>query len=271
MNTVVLNSFKLSFRVTTSPIEGREGNWGLSEIVSTSTGCRLTKSGVAVIGLGRGQNRPTLTFDGAVGADISVGANAHSVWLENLLLKSGIDALEHVIYLDASQGTLMNLEYDQVGAFEAAKVIEVSSAAKSVLIDGLICENATDAGGSQMDNVIYIVDPSHVEIRNCRIAIATSGGLIASTSGNSADNQPNWIHHNLLENTTTDACIQWSSINKTIGLVVNDNMFKVVTGGANGMATASGAGTTSIWAFHNLEVNVDGEQGTLEVFGISDS
>ncbi len=239
-----------------------------SESIGSSTGCRITKSGATIIGLGRGENRPTLTFDTAITADISI--SAHSVWIENLLLKSGIDALTHIICVDASQASLVNLEYKQIGAYEAAKVIDLTSSAKGSLVDGLIIREDVDADGTQMDAAIWMTDGQGIEIKNCFLMIASSGGTITSTSGTAGDNcQPCWVHHNYIENTSSDACVQWTSLAKTWGVVVSDNMFKVVTAGADPLTTASGAGTTSVWGFNNQIVNVDGEKGCLEVLSIA--
>jgi predicted RecA/RadA family phage recombinase len=229
-----------------------------AETVSSSTGAHIIYSGVKIIGLGRGENRPTFTFDTTVSACIAVSCSAHSVWIENILLKSGIDALAHVIVSAASEVHIVNCEYQQVGAYEAAKVIEITSDARRATIDGFVFKGDTDAGGTQMDTVIKLAGPNKCEVKNCFIMAQTCEGVISSTSAGSTEIKPSWIHHNYIESTSSDICVQWSTANLNGGfLVLSDNIFKIPTNSGDPLAV----GTSAIWSFNNLTVNVDGESG----------
>ncbi len=146
----------------------------------------------------------------------------------------------------------------QVGAYEAAKVIEVTSDARRVTIDGLVFRGDTDAGGTQMDAVIQIGGPSKCEIKNCFIMAQTSGAVLTFTSAGSTDVYACWVHENYIEASSTSGIIDWTTDNNAgHALILSDNMFKVSTDSADPIVD----GTTTIWSFNNLTVNQDGESG----------
>ena len=226
-----------------------------AETISSTSGANIIYSGVRIIGLGRGENRPTFTFDTTVGACIAVSCSAHSVWIENILLKSGLDALSHIIVSAGSELHIVNCEYEQVGAFEPAEIIEITSDARRVTIDGFIIKADTDAAGADLNNAIKIVGPNQCEIKNCYINIKATSGIISCSSAGSTEIKPSWVHHNYFEQPTTSAIINWSSGDVTDFCVISDNFMKTNVDNAEVVV----GGASNVWAFNNQVVTVDGE------------
>lgn len=232
-----------------------------AETISSSTGCRIAKSGIKIVGLGRGENRPTLTFDTTIGADISITSAGHSAWLENLLLIAGVDDLTHPVYTAGSEVHVVDCEYRDAASMESEYVIYMSCDANRITVDGLVIQGDTDPTGSADDReaVIYLKDPARCEIKNCFIISKSTVAIIQSVSGGTTSNlRPSWIHDNIIENTADETIIQWSSFAKHG--IISDNKFKVSTNVSEAIAVGY---TTATFLFNNYTVDVDGEFGTI--------
>lgn len=60
---------------------------GHAETLTGDSAIDIDIAGIKIIGLGKGSNRPTFLLDGSNAADIEIAAN--SIWLENMIFKSG--------------------------------------------------------------------------------------------------------------------------------------------------------------------------------------
>ena len=232
-----------------------------AETISSSTGCRITKSGVKIVGLGRGENRPTLTFDTAITADISITGAGHSAWLENLLLIGGIDDLTHPIYTDGSEVHIVNCEWRDAPSIEAEYVIYMSSTAHRITIDGFIMQQDTDPTGAADDReaVIHLRCPTRCEIKNCFIISKATQAIILGDSGGGTDGErASWIHDNFFENVADETIIQWSSLARHA--IISDNMMKVSANASEAIAVGF---TTATFLFNNWVCDNDGEFGTV--------
>jgi hypothetical protein len=109
---------------------------GHAETISGASSLVVDKAGVAIIGLGRGSLRPTLTFT-ATASIISV--TAANVRLENLLIIGDVDNIVTGISLAAAAdgAQLVNIEMrDGAANKEFLIAIAIAAACTDVVIDG---------------------------------------------------------------------------------------------------------------------------------------
>ncbi len=110
-----------------------------AETISSSTGCVLATSGVAIVGLGYGDIRPTFTLDTAVGATVSI--TAANIAIINCLFKANFADITSCCTVGAKNFTLQDCEFrDNSSILNFAKIV-LTSAATSNLVDGLTIEN----------------------------------------------------------------------------------------------------------------------------------
>jgi len=228
-----------------------------AETLSSTRAVTADISGVHVIGLGRGENRPTFTIDTTVGAGVYI--SAHSVWMENLLLKSGLDALTQPIRVVSSEVTLKDIEWRNASAMEADQVIIGTSDAGRLTIDGFVLRDDIDPAGSGTKEKIQLAGGRMHEIKNSWITVRSTGAIIYVTSNSATDGAwPSWVHHNTIENVTSDQCVSITS--DCLGSIISDNYFKCQTNSNHG---TSGGGLSHHYFFENYVVNVDGEAGGM--------
>jgi len=236
-----------------------------AETISSSTGMRISVSGVKVVGLGSGEQRPTFTLDTAVASKCEI--TGHSAYLENLLFKSGIDAITYGIHVSATDVTLKNIEWrdDATNNYQVGTAIATSSSgAGGCIIDGFVLNNPVDPGGTRTVYGIHMRSPRRCEIKNCYINTDTSHGIYSSTGVAAGAGGYNLIRKNFLQKTgsTSAPMIEWSSDAK--GSVVCDNIiFNPTTDGEDPLICDTGS-----FLFRNFIVNQPGEVGIeCEVVG----
>jgi len=229
-----------------------------AETISSSTGCNVDVDGVAIIGLGNGENRPTLTLATTTSAKVELAG--HSVWIENLLLKAGIDAVAHFIHISGDWPTIKNVETRNTKSMVADYLImSTSGGGRGAVIDGLKHIDTSDhLVGSHLTHAIHFESPKHVEIKNCEIIAHCASGMISSSSGTGAGYNEfgSWIHNNILASATTDQCISWSSDCQPSA--ITDNLISVHSGGGGGAM-----GIEKGYLFENYVVNIDGHADVL--------
>jgi hypothetical protein len=238
-----------------------------AETVSTSSDCEINKSGVRLIGLGTGLNRPTITLDSSVNAAVYITSDGHSAWLENLYIVAGVDDLQNPIKIEASDVTLKDIEYTDDGAntYEAAQVVLTSSAgSRGLTIDGFIIRNSTDptGGSDDKDYVFCIPHMSRCEIKNCFIQTKSTVAIIASCSGGTTGERVNWIHDNFLANEAANTGLILVSSNAVQDFIINDNLLKGDSNSQTAICDLGDAeGSTCVWLFRNEYCGGPGEVG----------
>jgi hypothetical protein len=106
---------------------------GHAENVTAASGITLDVAGIKVIGIGHGALRPTFTFTTATTATIVI--SAASVYLENLIFKNGIDALEKMLSITGADCTLQGCEVrDNNASFQVTDAIVTTAAADRLRI-----------------------------------------------------------------------------------------------------------------------------------------
>lgn len=119
---------------------------GHAENVSSDGGLALSKAGVAVIGLGNGSLRPTLTLDTAAAAAITV--SAANVTLHNFKIVANFADITNAIDVTAKNCTLSYIDFSE-------------AAANMNVLDWVACTSTSDnnADGLCMDHCVgYGID-----------------------------------------------------------------------------------------------------------------
>jgi len=170
---------------------------GHTETVSGAAGLALNVAGVSIIGLGQGNSRPTITFNTATTAQMTVTA-AQMAMVNFVLDGTGFDAIVSPISVTAADFQLLNCDCitasatNQVGVF-----LTTSAAADRLVVAGNQFRGTTDAGTT---NVLQIIGGDCIQILNNKFigAYTTSLGAInnittamtgALISGNTIVNQ----------------------------------------------------------------------------------
>lgn len=93
-------------------------NTNHDETVTTAGGIAIATNGVSIIGLGRGVDRPTITFTTAVAASFNVTAN--EVLISNVQFVCGIDAQTAMINVTGTDVSFQGCEFDTNSATAGA-------------------------------------------------------------------------------------------------------------------------------------------------------
>ena len=192
-----------------------------AETISSST-ATVRVSGVNIIGLGEGTDRPTVTLATTASAKFGT-SGAHSTYIENLLFKVTIDACVAPVYVESSEVWIFNCEVQGTSAAEGIDMIHFTSDADYCVVDGLKYVRPTSLGGTEPKTVINFETTAGgsiygPEVRNCYLVGESSEGLVAFTSNIAKG----WVHHNMLHNVGTNACIFDTS--SLLATVYSDNI-----------------------------------------------
>lgn len=129
---------------------------GHAETIATATALAIDVAGVAVIGLGRGSNRPTFNLT-ATTSTITMSANNCVFW--NCLVTGGVDAIVAVYTISGADCSLQ-LNYRDVTG-QCTDCVLTTAAADRLYIDVNDYDGATAAGTNAG---IAIVGGDHIEI-----------------------------------------------------------------------------------------------------------
>ena len=231
-----------------------------AETITGST-ATVRVSGVSIIGLGEGDDRPTVTLGTSTTARFAT-SGAHSTYIENLLFKVAVDACATPIFIESSECSIVNCEGESGAGTEPTDFIRLTSDADYGIIDGFKYYHYTSPAGTEPTSIINIGTTAAgalngVEIKNCEIVAHTSLGLIQLTSMVFKS----WIHGNVLFKASTDnICINGTSeIQMTI---VNDNKFLGSSSDSGEWMSGGCSTASSLWSFNNPGCHL-GQQGAL--------
>lgn len=115
---------------------------GHAETVSAAAGVALSKSGLYLIGLGSGSNRPTLNLTATTS---TVALSAANCSIDNFLITGGIDAIVSPVVVSAADCTIANCEYRDVTGQCTDGILTTASASR-LTIRNLRYDGATAAG-----------------------------------------------------------------------------------------------------------------------------
>ena len=129
------------------------------ETISSATDLVLDVAGVAIIGLGAGNDRPELNFDNTAG---SVEVDAANVTLHNLVLKADVSAVVVGINVDADHFTLSNCEFNFNATGDDFITMIDCDAVDYMTIEN--CQLIAEEGAAGCDEAIRLDDANHVRI-----------------------------------------------------------------------------------------------------------
>lgn len=138
---------------------------GHTETISAAGGIACDVAGVAIIGLGKGSLRPTITLDTANTADLDI--SAANVTLHNLLFSAAFADITHIIDVTATDATIDSCEFVEAAADENwVDVIDASGGDNTA--DGLTVTNCRAFGiDAGCDSFIEITgDISRLTVEN---------------------------------------------------------------------------------------------------------
>ena len=158
---------------------------GHTEDVVAAAGIDVDVANVSIIGLGNGDDRPTINFTTATTADIDI--DAANILIENIYFDlTGIDELAAAIDVNAANFTLKNCEIlmaDSDG--QAVNAITTAAAAHNMKV--LNCKFLSpNAGAAEAIKIVGAIDGA--EIKNCFIAGDFTVAPIHNPTGNIATN-----------------------------------------------------------------------------------
>lgn len=153
----------------------------------------LNKIGVKIIGLGVGNNRPTIIFNNAAASwDITVA----NVWLENLIFRADADdVLIGLHYVDASHYcTIKKCEFAITSTKEFLTAVQVDTGADVLTIDECEFVSASAGANYAISDTVGICD--RLTIKNCHI----NGDYAVAAIGSDQINTNMLIANNIVSN-----------------------------------------------------------------------
>lgn len=221
------------------------------ETVVADSGIDVDVVGVSIIGMGRGTDRPTITFTTAATADFKLAAA--NVRVENLLFVAGVDALTGPIEISAANCQLIDCEFQDgaTGTIDTIDHVIVTATGDNAEIDGFRLISTSDAAQSGIQLTAGATDPN---VHDCYITGAFAVGNIEAQSTTDLVR----IHDNLLINTdATDTCID--VVTTTTGSIFRNFMEIATDAQVTAITIANDASL-----YENFFVNLDQETGGLQ-------
>lgn len=224
---------------------------GHSETVTAAGGLAFssTKTGVSVVGLGLGNQRPIINFTTAAGADIDV--NCEGVTFDNMRFDlTGVDALTAPLDINDAYCSFLNCEF-LTADVDGQTVLGILTDANA---DGLTVRNcyfkgSEHAGTTTAIRIVGGID--HVVENNVFIGAYTSGtGAIDNASLTAVDRT--LIKNNFIWNTTEGStkAMVWAV---TSTVIITGNNFQVDSGNQGGSPVTAAIGS---WVGNNFYATV---------------
>lgn len=208
---------------------------GHAESIVGAAGIAMDVAGVTIVGLGRGRNRPVVTFATSTAASLDI--SAASCHLENLVFVNGIDSQTAMINVSAADVNIINCEMQTGDATTQAVLgILTTNGANRLRVEGCHIHGLVTAGTTSQ---ISIVGGDSLVIKGNLIfgACATTGNISAATTASLNGT----IIGNVIQNQTADGN------NKTIVLgagdtyMIVDNRMAIIDSTGPAPVTAAGA------------------------------
>lgn len=222
---------------------------GHAETISAAAGIILSKAGVAIIGLGVGSMRPTITFDTIISASITVTAN--NVTLYNLLFKANFLDITAAIQIAnaqvATDFTVDNCEFrDSSVVLNFVRCITVGTTAN--IADGLTISN------NKYHAFACTTEPA------LRSFIALAGHTDRLTVTNNFVNYPKLL-------ADTPWLLEGGASNMTSTLIAGNRGFRPNTSTTGGSMVGSSSTACSGLVADNYDAHLDASAGLLIATG----
>jgi len=177
---------------------------GHVESVIAAGGLTLDVAGITIVFLGNGDDRATISFGTAVGADMEV--DAAGVTLINPRFEAAIDALTGPIDVDAADFTIIGGEWYDGTTIDTTDCIVADANADRMKIYGWTY-HVGDGAGTQKQSQIQVAAATDVELVGLRIAGDFGTGVV--------ENGTAWV------NALLDDCIlENQSVTPTVAILL---------------------------------------------------
>ncbi len=225
---------------------------GHAEALASAGAIAVSKSGLRIVGLGTGRDRPLFTFTTAIGASFNV--TAANVLVQNVVFKAAFDALTAMINVSAADVTFRGCEVEFTDAsYQSVLALLTTAAADRLTVDSCHFHGSADAGTAA---AIRLVGGDSVRFVNNTIVgsfTTTLGGIdnVTTPATNAL------VVGNIISNVTASAAkaMVWVS---TSTLVFANNRLAVLTGTA---PVTAAAGTNGGGNYYSAAAGVSA--GTL--------
>lgn len=148
---------------------------GHAESIVGAAGIALDVAGLTIVGLGRGRNRPVITFTTDVAASFDISAANNHV--ENLVFVNGIDAQTAMVNVSAAGVTIKGCEFQLGdGTTQTTLGILTTAGANRLRVENNHMHGTVDAG---VTGAVRIVGGDSVVVKDNMIigAFATTGAI----------------------------------------------------------------------------------------------
>ncbi len=139
-----------------------------AETISSAAAIDIADAGVAIIGLGRGSRKPTLTLDTATTATLRI--NAANVLLKNFRFVGAIDSLVKMVDVNADYATIEDCDFVTSSTLEATSFVNIATTKDFTTVRRCRFVQPTDPAGTDggaNTGGVYLVDSEHVTIEDC--------------------------------------------------------------------------------------------------------
>lgn len=220
------------------------------ETISSATDLVLDVAGIAIVGLGSGNDRPELNFDNTAG---SLEVDAANVTLHNFLLKADVSAVVVGINVDADHFTMSNCEMNFNATGDDFITMIDCDGADYFTIEN--CKLIAEEGAAGCAEAIRLDTANHVQIINNHITGDFTDGAIIGEGAAGIDLV---IKDNIIYNADTTAGFVIDLNVAFTGLLINNRMGTLF---ATAPETALDPG--SLLACENYVCNAVDESGAL--------
>lgn len=190
---------------------------GHAESITGAAGIDADKIGLTIVGLGRGRNRPVITFTTATGASFDI--DAASIHVENLVLINGIASQTAMVNVTAADVAIKDCEFQlSDGSTAAILGILTTDAADRLLVEGCHFH-----GSAAITAAIRIVGTDDTIIRRNIVTgpYATTGAIEqVTTAGINHIYDGNYIYNSTADGNNKTIVLK----SDTTGLVINNRV-----------------------------------------------
>lgn len=195
---------------------------GHTETIAAAGGWTISKANVAIVGLGEGAQKPTISYSTSTGASILItGAGCEISGLHFNL--QGIDGLTSPVHVQASSFSMLDCSATGGNASNQPVrwVLTTNSAQRMRIANCYFASATTDAGTTA---VITIVGGSHNTIEYCNFSGAFGSGVggIECTTTLTTNCT---IQHNVIRNATASSTKAITMLTGSTGQIVNNRLF----------------------------------------------
>lgn len=226
-------------------------------VITAAGGITISKNNVAIVGLGEGTNRPTLTYSTSVNASLLV--SGQGVRIEGLCINgTGIDALVSPLNISGASCVVQNCTFVTASTTnQCVQAILTTSGANGLIVRGNTfrpnsSSAATTAG---VDAAITIVGGANARIED-NIIIGAFGSAIGGIQVITTAASNLAITGNLIRNHTASNTKAITILTASTGIIAR-NMMQILSG------TAPITGDAMMWVGGNYYAAAVATAGTL--------